>query len=213
MIVLFRSLFSPHGPIYQYPKKSDLTGYEWCLDSDLDDSFAFLLEPGKELEEILESPSLFFAFLAGFFDAEGSVYYHKKASHGGFEFALANTREDLILRIAKRLRELGFTPKVRRERQQPSRGVVNGGEWITRLSIWRYDQVVRILKLLPLKHGEKVEKRQLALRLDYKADRKVRDSLIGEWVNLKQRIRNGRDECVRAAERKFENKFIHHPEA
>jgi hypothetical protein len=203
MIELFRGLFSRHGPIYQYPKKSDLTGYEWCLDCDLDESFEFLLDPQEELDHVLSSEELFVAFLAGFFDAEGSVYFHKKRNGGGFEFSLTNLNEVLLHRIEERLVKDGYSPKLRRFSQIPSRGVVNGGEYIFRLSLWRYQEVRQILTGLPLRHGEKLAKRELALSLAYRARKSERQALIEQWKELREGIRRERDSCVKQAEMAF----------
>jgi hypothetical protein len=82
---LFRNLFEKHGPIYEYPHKSDLTAFEWSLDCDLDSSFNFLLDLKEAASLMIAQEDLFLDFLAGFFDAEGSIYYHSKGKGGAFE--------------------------------------------------------------------------------------------------------------------------------
>lgn len=206
MIEFFQNLFSSRGHVHQYSKKSDLTGFEWCLDCDLDETFSFLLGAREELRAIIESPELFASFLAGFFDSEGSVSYHKKLAHGGFEFALANMDGDLMIMIARELANEGFEPHLRRDHQQPRRGVKNGGDSILRLSIWAYDQVNRILQALPFKHREKRAKRELALSLAYKATTEERNALVAKWNRLKSTIRCERDQSVREAQLDFERR-------
>ena len=203
MIDLFRDSFSAYGPIYQYSKKSELTAYEWCLDCDLDESFEFLLDSRDELNRIMSSKDLFEAFLAGFFDAEGSIHYHRKRNGGGFEFSLTNLNENLLHRIEDALVKDGFSPKLRRVLQTPSRGVANGGEFIFRLSLWRYQEVRRILTKLSIRHAEKLAKRKLALSLAYRATKPERHALIEQWVELRRRIRKERDSCIRDAEMAF----------
>jgi hypothetical protein len=199
MIDLFRTLFCAYGPIYQYPKESKLTGFEWSLDCDLDQSFTFLLNPQEELYEIMSSKELFFAFLAGFFDAEGSVYYHRKAMHGGFEFTLTNMDVSLLRRIAEKLRTLRFHPKVRLSPQMKDRGVKNGGQAIWKLSLWRFVEVSNILRILPVRHGEKKAKRKFVLRLVLRQAAIERGRLIEEWDKLRASIKEKRNACVMEA--------------
>ncbi|MBI3841075.1 MAG: hypothetical protein HY297_03855, partial [Thaumarchaeota archaeon] len=86
MMELFTGIFADYGYVHKYPKKTPLTEWEWSLECDLDSSFEFLLDPAAEFRWIFESGAFFIAFLAGFFDADGSVYYHRKRARGGFEF-------------------------------------------------------------------------------------------------------------------------------
>jgi hypothetical protein len=206
MIELFGKLFSAYGPIYRYPKESELTGYEWSLDCDLDSSFAFLLDPQEELDEIMSSRELFFAFLAGFFDADGSIYYHRKATHGGFEFTLTNMDVDLLRRVAGRLSTMGLHARVRLSPQKKDRGVKNGGQAIWKLSLWRFDEVSNIVRTLPIRHREKMEKKSLVLRLEYRQSAIERASLIGEWDKLRASFKDERSACITAAQSAYRGK-------
>jgi hypothetical protein len=78
MAELFESVFSPYGYVHRYPREAKLVGYEWTLECDLDSSFEFLLQKASVLEPQLMPEQEFVAFLAGLFDAEGSIYLHKK---------------------------------------------------------------------------------------------------------------------------------------
>src|SRR5207247_2481446 len=72
-------LFGRYGPVHLYPREAGVCKFEWYLDADLDESFNFLLHRlPNELLPIINEKELFMAFLAGFFDAEGSVYLHRK---------------------------------------------------------------------------------------------------------------------------------------
>jgi hypothetical protein len=162
MASLFRDLFSQNGPVYEYPKESPIS-YEWSLDCDLDKSFEFLLDRDRFIEMAFQDNGLFLAFLAGFFDAEGSLYYHKKRKHGAFEMSLANMNETLLRRIVAKLSELEYVPALERTKQNQEkalrRGIKNSSEWIWCVRIWRYEDVVRLLRAIPIRHPEKVEKR------------------------------------------------------
>ncbi|MDV3278580.1 MAG: LAGLIDADG family homing endonuclease [Nitrososphaerales archaeon] len=199
MTRLFRDVFSRYGPVYEYPRPSRLTPYEWSLDCDLDASFRFLLEFDERIAKLIKDRKRFFAFLAGLFDAEGSVYLHKKKRWGAFEFSLANTNRGLLRSISARLSEEGYSPTLRRNRQSPRRGVKNGSGFIWRLTLWRYGDVSKLLKALPLRHPEKAAKVEIALRLGYRPTDLEREQVIGDWEVLKKQIRRDRDDYVEMA--------------
>lgn len=199
MMELFNEVFAKYSRIRKYPRTSPLTQFEWDLECDLDNSFDFLLDSSRWWDCVIGSDEAFLAFLAGFFDADGSVYYHKKGAHGGFEFSLSNSNGDLLRAIGDRLQGLGFTPSLRKSAQSKERGVANGGGFIWRLSIWKYHQVTKLLRKLPLRHREKTEKRSLALSLPYRATSREREMVAGKWSALKASILAERDACISEA--------------
>jgi LAGLIDADG DNA endonuclease family protein len=200
---LLRELFSASGAVYEYPKESELTGYEWCFDCDLDSSYDFLLNPLDSIPWILATNELFLAFLGGFFDAEGSIFYHKKKSWGAFEFSLRNMNENLLRIIARKLSETGLSPALKRFRQDPDRGVKNGKGFIWRLSLWRYEDVAKILRMLPCRHSEKRAKVEIALTLGFRSHREDRQKIVVEWEALKTRIRSECEDYVDRARRAY----------
>jgi hypothetical protein len=207
MASLFRDLFSQNGPVYEYPKESPIR-YEWSLDCDLDKSFEFLLDRDRYIETAFQDNGLFLAFLAGFFDAEGSLYYHKKRKHGAFEMSLANMNETLLRRIVAKLSELEYVPALERTKQNQEkalrRGIKNSSEWIWCVRIWRYEDVVRLLRAIPIRHPEKVEKRGIALGLEYRSKTEDRERTVAEWDSLRKRIKKERMDYIALARDKFE---------
>jgi hypothetical protein len=68
MAELFISLFGKYGPVYLYPRKDKLAGFEWSLDSDLDSSFDFLVDIPKDIPRWIVNRKAFLRnYLAGFF--------------------------------------------------------------------------------------------------------------------------------------------------
>jgi len=190
MANLFRDLFERYGPIFEYPKETELTGFEWCLDCDLDDSFRFLQDAKQPTADILDDETLFLNFLAGFFDAEGSIWYHRKHWEGGaFEVSVVNVDKALMEIIKAKLLDLGFHPKLRFDRQRPNPRV-NGpiAELIWRLQLWRYDDVSRFLRIVPMRHQEKVKKASIALTLRSWSSESERSEVLERWTNLKSQI-------------------------
>jgi hypothetical protein len=192
MARLFRDLFEQYGPIYEYPKRTLVTEFEWCLDCDLDRSFEFLANQERLMVDIFSSKELFFSFLAGFFDAEGSIYYHKKHGIGAFEFSLGNTNQKILEDIRRKLSEFGFSVFLKQEKQTPER--INRGRNIVstmpmwRLLMWRFNDVRNIMNQLPLKHSEKVARVQIALELKQRAEPEERKTIISRWELLRLQI-------------------------
>jgi hypothetical protein len=185
MSKLFRDMFAGHGPVYEYPRVDQLAGYEWSLDCDLDSSFDFLLAAKLEPMRFVSDEKSFWSFLAGFFDAEGSIVYHRKGRRGAFELILTNSNLELLRRISEKLLALGFTSVIQKVRVNRLKaiesGIANPSEFMWRIGIWQYENVSRLLRLLPLRHAEKEAKVAIALRLGFRETRANRRTILEEW--------------------------------
>ena len=199
MASLFRALFSPHGQIHRYPRESKFAGFEWTLEIDLDVSFDFLL-PKPQVGDIESlSDDCFVAFLAGFFDAEGSIYLHWKRYGYSPELNVTNTNDELLTLIARRLTQMGFNPTLKRASQREGRGWEMPSGIIFQLNIWRFAEVLSLLRTLSLRHPEKVAKQRLVARLVLPAMQKTNVVVWNQWESLLHRIREGRDNYVALA--------------
>ena len=160
---LFKHLFGGYGHIRMYPKAAKVTPAEWNLEVDLDGSFEFLLEKNiRSIPEMLDNRALLSSFLAGFADAEGSIYFHKNGNAGSFIFQLSNTNDDLIRELQQLLMSEQYHPKLYCGLSGPI------GPQGTRSKIWQLAfnrplEVYRILSSLPLRHNEKTTKAKMAL--------------------------------------------------
>jgi hypothetical protein len=114
MIDLVRSLFTPYGPVRIYPHHSRLVGYEWTIETELDQTFRFLLDEKLRAPGTDQSGAVCLAYLAGLFDAEGSL-----SIAGTFtpQLSIANADEDMLHWVECFLEKMGFTPwrKTRQE--------------------------------------------------------------------------------------------------
>jgi intein-encoded DNA endonuclease-like protein len=161
---LFKSLFSSHGQIRMYPKLAKVTPAEWNLEVDLDGSFEFLLEKNiQQIPRMLENRDTLLSFVAGFADAEGTIYLHRKTYGSSFEFHVSNTNLRLLERIKELLSAEGYHPRLYRNVKKIStpEQVIEFEIW--KLSFHRFEEVKRLLMTLPLRHKEKVTKARLAL--------------------------------------------------
>ncbi len=198
---LFEELFSPYGHVHRYPARSGLTGFEWHLEVDLDASFSFLeVGPGIAFEKYSQNRLTFFSFLSGFFDAEGSVLFHKKGKWGGFELAITNTNRSLLESLRSALQNNGYNPLVRTLKQKQNRGVGNGGEYIWRLELVRFADVGKLLMEMTLKHQEKKDKATIAALLPLRPTQSALADVKEQWLILRNEIRRERDAFVAEAQ-------------
>ena len=108
---LFRELFASHGNVRSYPKRARIVPAEMNLEIDLDGSFEFLLMK-KVIGHLpnLTNPSTTLNFVAGFFDAEGCITFHRKEPYSDFEVQISNSDGDLLSRIRAALQTQGYHP-------------------------------------------------------------------------------------------------------
>lgn len=101
-IILIQSLFSPYGRVWVSQESG--RGVISC-EAFVDLSFSFLLPKERSIDWIFGTASHFLAFLAGFTDAEGSVFIsgNKKAV-----ITWGQYNEQLLKQIKFRLAKLGY---------------------------------------------------------------------------------------------------------
>jgi hypothetical protein len=199
MAELFESLFSPYGHVSRCPRKAKLVDYEWTLECDLDGSFVFLLnKPSISVLEKLTNDE-FLGLLAGIFDAEGSVYLHKKRKWYDPEVAIVNADGPLIDLLFSRLRRLGFDAHELWRNQKEDRSGIKSKSVMGRVVIWKFADVQRFLQVVHLRHREKTSKAELVGNLSYGSGQSAQVEMLGEWKDLKGRIRFEREEFLRDA--------------
>jgi hypothetical protein len=185
---LFQRLFSSFGDVTRYSRyKKEFETYEWNFGVTLDKSFEFLLESQEAAREwVSQIESRLFAYLAGIWDAEGSVEVCRNRDVISIRLPIHNTSVALLEFIVRELRRTGYSPRG----LQPNKpeGAISSKWGIPRRKdYWRVvlldlDQSQSLLRRIPLRHREKVEMKQLALSLrrgDYWRDVSPRVKLFG----------------------------------
>jgi len=170
--------------------------YAWRVVFDLDESFKFLISLPKEVNDgILNNDDSFYAGLGGFSDAEGFIGLRGRFNDkSAAAFAVSNTNARICYDFLTGLRLRGFSGSVTKARE------VDGQiQWALTVSS---KDVIPLVDRLLLKHEEKIAARNLIRRLagtpwgeagpTYKAFRRA--------------IRIGRNACVLAAKREYENR-------
>ena len=99
MVTHLRNLFGPYGHVQVSPRCSKLAGYEWSVQVDLDSSFLFLMQYRKKLPRWILRKEFLLFFVAGFFDAEGSIWLNETMVFG-FEISITNSDWHLLKTIS-----------------------------------------------------------------------------------------------------------------
>ncbi len=210
MADLFEKDFGRFGFVHRYPKRSRLREFEWNLEVDLDRTFQFLeKDPVEALRQYCASEDGFWSFLAGFFDAEGSIQLHRKRGGIGFELQLTNTNKEILECVKEELTNRNIFSSLRQQTQDPGRLGGDNEGIILKLTVWRHGVVRWLLERLPLRHGERIAKREIALELSYRAPEPERAKVEVRWARLIGQIRAERERFILLAKRAVESKITH----
>jgi hypothetical protein len=213
MAELFRSLFEPHGHVYQHPRyKKDTKSFEWNLSTIVDSSFDFLLSPFEDAANwILSNPKITRAYLAGLFDAEGSVGIYPAKLLTSLNVIYYNTNLELLRFVYKAIKGLGFRPL--KPYLDKKKGFRSPGYHIEmkkdywRVMVARFEECQELLRMLPLRHPEKISKKGLATSLV--PGQAWRES--GPKVeSIRVSIKSAREAFVAEAQRVFSANPRHH---
>ncbi len=203
MAELFENLFSRYGHVYRYPRfKNDTKSYEWNLQVILDGSFDFLCWSLSEVWTwISDTRNRILSFIAGFLDAEGHLGISSSGKNTCLIISIYNTNLSLLQRIKTELKILGFSPLGpyldKPKGSKTSKYGIERKKDYWRIALARFDECKALLRLLPLRHPEKLRRKELSLSL-----------LLGQrWdvvapriQELRRAVKDGRDSFVREAE-------------
>lgn len=161
-IELIKQLFSPYGRVWI--GKPNYKGAQQ-IECFLNDSFSFLLSKDPE-EWMFSNRQHFIGFLAGFTDAEGTIFITKK---GLSCFAIGNYDISLLTKIKSKLEIFGITPhKITCSKRQgliASHGYRYNHDYWT-LSISRKADMLKLLSLIGpyLKHAKRITQMKAAIK-------------------------------------------------
>jgi transcriptional regulator with XRE-family HTH domain len=184
-IEMFNEIFGKYTHVHAYLTNNE-SGSEIRVYCDLDKSFDFILKKPETIPRwILKDNKLFFAFLAGYMDAEGSWNILKNGKNSvRFTFRIATEDRNILEQIKRKLKRLGFnaflyldTPK----------GSIKGKykcEYTKDLyALWITSKtgILKLIKeLLPLSHhSEKIRKMKLILEAEDKKWSEIGNKVLG----------------------------------
>ncbi len=164
-IDLFVKLFKPYGKVWV---SKPLQNGKQQMQVGLNKSFSFLLD--KEIDWVFKNKKTFLAFLAGFTDAEGSIFFRNNVA----AYSLGNYDENLLQKIQQKL--LCLRVDCRPPYSDKRQGTKNSQGYTYRQNYWHFavNRKKELYKLLTLiepyiEHPQKIKalkeaKRNIELR-------------------------------------------------
>lgn len=133
------------------------------IEASLDESFNFLLDLKSELKSILDNDKHFICFLAGFIDAEGSIFI----SNGQAKFSIGNYNYQLLRVIRKKLLTQGIDiPKLQKDKKlYVSKEGYKRSNYYWHLNINKKDSLIKLFGLIGpyLRHEKRISDMQKAI--------------------------------------------------
>jgi hypothetical protein len=205
---LFREIFQEYAPIRERPVYNRMTKkFGWTLECELHESFNFLLEPKNIPDWIKNNDEYFLKFFAGYTDGEGTICISKNSPRCvAFILRIASEDKEILTSIYEWLKGFGMHPSFTRVRKAGDKVLFydrfvrcSNDHWALRLK--RKNEVIRILEILPLRHEERVKKKESIFKLKnfiYQCE------VNCEWDKLKGEIRSDILKYSALAEMKME---------
>lgn len=162
-VELFKSIFEKYGKVNaRYVSKEKM----WSLSVDLDyASFSFL--EGRKCNKLPEwiKEELFFDFMAGLVDAEGSIMLRKAGRYFQYVVRLCGEDGGLLRDIAEVLKRKGYVPSLSRlfkkghERKWGEKIMRYNADFY-QLDIARKKEAIHMLGKLKIRHAEKIKRKK-----------------------------------------------------
>lgn len=208
MLNLFADLFGKYATVKCYPiNKGWKRDYEWTTYCYINSSFEFLKVTKHLPSWILKDDAIFLSFFAGCVDGDGSISIeHRRRELWYPVIHFYSQNKLMIYYIFQKLKEMGYNPTINVIQNKGSETYrkyrLNSDIWA--LHLRKRSETIRLLKYLPLKHAEKVEKQKIIL-----------EDVDGIWTEvgdkvyrLRENIRKDVSECIAKAQREHNRKIL-----
>jgi hypothetical protein len=202
---LFHQLFDEFGHVYEYPMYEEEKGYKWRLAVRLDNSFQFLLTPAdRAIERFSVFRALFLNWLAGIMDSEGNINLANSNGYARLILTIYNTDLRLLRSIKRALENFGYHP-VGPYLQSPKGKITPGWNLkythdMWRLQLERNAETRSLLLELPLRHSERIRRKNLSLSIN---SRQTWKDVEGMVSSLRHMIRAQVTDFVKLAEEHY----------
>jgi hypothetical protein len=186
---VFRTLFQPFSHVYQYPMFEEGKGYKWKLAVRLDNSFTFLLKgPLEAVSGFSMRRSTYLSWLAGMIDSDGNIHTSKTRGNPRVRLGVYNSNVPLLETIIRESRRIQYNfdgPYLLKEKGTVTPFGIRYTKdlWHTDLQQTRPAQ--QLLLELPVRHPEKVRRKELALQVGQRSWNEIE----AELLELKKRIK------------------------
>ena len=166
---LLQKTFEIYG-ITNYKETKNQNMYRFQTHIDLD-SFSFLLDSKSEIIPNWINSDNFFDFLAGFIDSDGSVIIRKTDRYFQYVIRFFGQNLDLLNEIKTRLESLGYNLSMHKSHKIGDKSYNNGilfkyNKDYYVLETFKKAQTLDLLNKIPIRHPEKIAKRDLIYKIN-----------------------------------------------
>jgi len=181
---LLQKTFEKYG-ITNYKETKNKNTFRFQSHVDLE-SFSFLLDSKGEAMPNWINPENFFDFLAGFIDSDGSVMLKRMGKGIFYGIRLFGQNFELLSEIKRKLEIIGFNSSIHISHYKGEISYHNGVKFQYNKDYYiletKRKQAVQLLKLIPIRHPEKILKRELIF--------KIYSKNVIHWNKVEKEIQN-----------------------
>ena len=204
-INLLREVFSKYGPVHIYPAKQN-DNYRWNISIDLDlESFSFLL---KRDSIKLPERDLLYSFLAGLIDSDGSIQIRKTGKNFQFIVRVFSQNRGLLKDLQEILSKMDFknslyinSKKGKVKKSKNLTIISNKDDYV--LELYSKEDVINLLKVLPIKHPEKILWKEMILEIHNK-NLKKHEEIKNILCDLRDKIGKSVEGCIEYSKEVYE---------
>lgn len=181
---LLQRTFGKYGPTnYKETKNQNMFRFQSYLDLK---SFAFLLESKQEVIPNWINSDNFFDFLAGFIDSDGSVIIRKADKYFQYVIRFFGQNLNLLEDIKIRLERLEYNLSMHKNHKIGDKSYNDGilfkyNKDYYVLETFKKAQTLDLLNKIPIRHPEKIAKRELIYKID--------KSGFVHWKNVEKEVK------------------------
>lgn len=188
---LLQRTFEEYG-ITNYKETKNQNMYRFQSHLDLE-SFSFLLDSKSEILPSWIDSNNFYDFLAGFIDSDGSVIIRKTDKWFQYVIRFFGQNLDLLLEIKKNLEDLGYNLSIHKNHKIGDKRYNNGvlfkyNKDYYVLETFKKNQTLDLLNKIPIRHPEKIAKRELIFKIENQGNVHWKD-VEKEVKELKSKIK------------------------
>jgi hypothetical protein len=145
-------------------------GYKWKVATRLDNSFGFLINtPEKSLEIVCKDRSSFLAWLAGIIDSDGHIRVGQNDGHARVTLSVYSVNQTFLTALRQHAQKIGYHfdgPYLTAGKGDTTPKGITYKNDFWNIALQRTTESQALLRALPLRHSEKLMRRELALSVD-----------------------------------------------
>jgi hypothetical protein len=158
----------------------------------LDNTFQFLLKPAiVAAEEFASKRSNYVGWLAGLVDSDGNIGVSEHDGYDRVRITIANNDVPLLESIIRESRKIGYEfngPYLQYKEGTVTPSGIRYTKDLWKISLQQTEPAQRLLLEMPIRHKEKLDKKQLALLVGHKPWEEIESRLIALKSMIKQDV-------------------------